>query len=399
MLVSALVLLLVLVSPSLQYVSIELENGSKSLGHNYEDNSLFTYNYAGFDGQLSGYVWQWTTGFPNNGCEYIVPLPYSVKPSLNKWFAMINDIDSCKEKMIKNVRNAGFDLVIGYSNGSSGTSSVPRSLRDDEFPILSITGDYADKLLKKAVTNNPAEAILVEIKVENYDVLLVGMCAGFFVSMVTCSIALLCVIYCKCRSRRGQYSFVRDMNHNDPLRQRYAQARLARQELIESILRQLQEFQEGEDGHHPPLGEERTRALPQMTFAEACQEGMTEEKCAICVEEFEVTDNTRVLPCKHYFHPLCIDPWLIEHSSMCPLCKQSVSQPPREEDGTRQFEHEQRASETSEVDSNDFSTPVAIISPMHPQPAVMQDQTMNYESSSTSSDAPLLSSCPSLNNV
>nr|CAG8475922.1 6290_t:CDS:2 [Entrophospora candida] len=43
--------------------------------------------------------------------------------------------------------------------------------------------------------------------------------------------------------------------------------------------------------------------------------------CAICLEDFDDGDELRFLPCKHEYHAECIDPWLIEKSSLCPLCK------------------------------------------------------------------------------
>ena len=41
--------------------------------------------------------------------------------------------------------------------------------------------------------------------------------------------------------------------------------------------------------------------------------------CSVCVEDFEKGQDLRVLPCKHRFHPECIDPWLLNVSGTCPL--------------------------------------------------------------------------------
>ncbi|KAF4983121.1 hypothetical protein FZEAL_1388 [Fusarium zealandicum] len=43
--------------------------------------------------------------------------------------------------------------------------------------------------------------------------------------------------------------------------------------------------------------------------------------CSICTEDFTVGEDVRVLPCKHQFHPACVDPWLINVSGTCPLCR------------------------------------------------------------------------------
>ena len=47
--------------------------------------------------------------------------------------------------------------------------------------------------------------------------------------------------------------------------------------------------------------------------------------CAICLDDFEVDVTTvRELPCNHIFHPDCIDSFLKDISSLCPMCKKSV---------------------------------------------------------------------------
>ncbi|KAK3393512.1 hypothetical protein B0H63DRAFT_458386 [Podospora didyma] len=48
--------------------------------------------------------------------------------------------------------------------------------------------------------------------------------------------------------------------------------------------------------------------------------------------------DVRKLPCRHLFHPICIDPWLLDFSVTCPLCRVDlkataarhlVAEPPR----------------------------------------------------------------------
>lgn len=48
------------------------------------------------------------------------------------------------------------------------------------------------------------------------------------------------------------------------------------------------------------------------------------ETCPICIVDFEEGDDLRILPCEghHVFHQSCVDPWLLELSSSCPLCRQ-----------------------------------------------------------------------------
>ncbi|CAG7854752.1 SubName: Full=Uncharacterized protein {ECO:0000313/EMBL:CCA66343.1} [Serendipita indica DSM 11827] len=48
------------------------------------------------------------------------------------------------------------------------------------------------------------------------------------------------------------------------------------------------------------------------------------QTCPICIVDFEEGDDVRVLPCegKHRFHKDCVDPWLLELSSSCPICRE-----------------------------------------------------------------------------
>jgi hypothetical protein len=43
--------------------------------------------------------------------------------------------------------------------------------------------------------------------------------------------------------------------------------------------------------------------------------------CSICTEDFSKGEEVRVLPCNHKFHPDCVDPWLLNVSGTCPLCR------------------------------------------------------------------------------
>jgi Ring finger domain len=49
-----------------------------------------------------------------------------------------------------------------------------------------------------------------------------------------------------------------------------------------------------------------------------------QENCSICLCNFENNQQMKTLPCKHVFHPKCVDAWLIEHLS-CPLCVRKIT--------------------------------------------------------------------------
>ena len=50
-----------------------------------------------------------------------------------------------------------------------------------------------------------------------------------------------------------------------------------------------------------------------------------ETLCPICLEDFIPHQTTvRSLPCHHIYHPTCIDTFLLDNSSLCPVCKAKV---------------------------------------------------------------------------
>lgn len=63
-------------------------------------------------------------------------------------------------------------------------------------------------------------------------------------------------------------------------------------------------------------------AMAESANAQASSEQGDEHLgCSICTEDFHVGEDVRVLPCHHQFHPGCVDPWLVNVSGTCPLCR------------------------------------------------------------------------------
>lgn len=67
------------------------------------------------------------------------------------------------------------------------------------------------------------------------------------------------------------------------------------------------------------------------TTADGCsnheQTDMNSNKycCSICLENYEIGDQKKILPCFHNFHEKCADQWLIRNGS-CPICKHRLNQ-------------------------------------------------------------------------
>ncbi|KAI3785494.1 hypothetical protein L1987_44613 [Smallanthus sonchifolius] len=53
-----------------------------------------------------------------------------------------------------------------------------------------------------------------------------------------------------------------------------------------------------------------------------------EEKCAICVEEYQADKLIGILPCKHTYHEECIKNWF-KKKKECPICRELRSGSPR----------------------------------------------------------------------
>jgi hypothetical protein len=63
-----------------------------------------------------------------------------------------------------------------------------------------------------------------------------------------------------------------------------------------------------------------TSSHPQLHAAHFSQ-----ATCPICLEDYVSGESTvRELPCRHLFHPECVDSFLRQNSSLCPMCKKSV---------------------------------------------------------------------------
>lgn len=63
----------------------------------------------------------------------------------------------------------------------------------------------------------------------------------------------------------------------------------------------------------PPAQKEAVEALATVKNDEIIQ-------CSVCLDDCEIGDDVKEMPCRHRFHKGCILPWLELHSS-CPICR------------------------------------------------------------------------------
>lgn len=82
---------------------------------------------------------------------------------------------------------------------------------------------------------------------------------------------------------------------------------------LEQLLQHLAENDPNRYGT-PPAKKEAVEAIPTVTVNEKSVQ------CSVCLDDFEVGNEVKEMPCKHMFHDKCIIPWLELHST-CPVCR------------------------------------------------------------------------------
>ncbi|VFQ88481.1 unnamed protein product [Cuscuta campestris] len=94
----------------------------------------------------------------------------------------------------------------------------------------------------------------------------------------------------------------------------------------------------------PPAPEFIIDAIPKIQISESHL--INDKACSVCLEEFEVGEEARELPCKHIYHSECIVPWLRLHNS-CPVCRNDVDE---------NIAENETAETTQSSDRNDVAT-------------------------------------------
>ncbi|OIW02137.1 hypothetical protein TanjilG_06732 [Lupinus angustifolius] len=107
---------------------------------------------------------------------------------------------------------------------------------------------------------------------------------------------------------------------------------------LENLFRELGSSKSG----HPPASKESIEAIPSVEIV-----GSDDlDECVVCLEEFEVGGVAKVMPCKHKFHPNCIEKWLGIHGN-CPVCRYQM--PVEEKDGGMKRDEEEGRGERRRV--------------------------------------------------
>lgn len=221
---------------------------------------------------------------PSNGCTTLTNSPRP-EHALFSSFVVMERGDCTFEKKVRNAQAAGFNAVIVYNN-------------EENNDLVTMSGDSGGiHIYAVFVTKSAGETILnyadddttscyIRRSFENtaWSVMAVS-----FISLLAISAVL------------ATFFFVR--RH----RLRHIGNRLVQP--------------------REPLGMSSTqvKALPSIVFKCVGDGNGTAETCAICLEDYEIGDKLRILPCQHEFHTVCIDQWLMTRRPFCPVCKRDAN--------------------------------------------------------------------------
>jgi E3 ubiquitin-protein ligase RNF115/126 len=95
------------------------------------------------------------------------------------------------------------------------------------------------------------------------------------------------------------------------------------QEGLDRIVSQLME-QTATSNAPGPASQADIDALPRKHVSEDMLGPEHRAECSICMDEVNIGEEVTELPCKHWFHHMCVSAWLTEHDT-CPHCRQSIS--------------------------------------------------------------------------
>ena len=79
-------------------------------------------------------------------------------------------------------------------------------------------------------------------------------------------------------------------------------------------------------GQTHTASQQQIKELESQTY-ESVQTNTKEknsEYCTICQDDYNSDSLVKILPCEHFFHSECIEPWLLNCSALCPICRKNT---------------------------------------------------------------------------
>ncbi|KAG8073610.1 hypothetical protein GUJ93_ZPchr0006g46309 [Zizania palustris] len=233
------------------------------------------------------------TAEPLNACS---PLTSKADKGSPSPFALIIRGGCSFDEKVKNAQDAGFKAAIVYDNENSGVLISMAGSSSDIHIYAVFISKASGEVLKKFSGHADVEVwILPTFENPAWSIMAIS-----FISLLAMSAVLATCFFVR---RHG-------------------------------IRRDQPRIPEVREFHG--MSSQLVKAMPSLIFMKV-QENCTSTSstCAICLEDYNVGEKLRVLPCHHKFHAACVDLWLTSWRTFCPVCKRDastgISNPPASE--------------------------------------------------------------------
>uniref|UniRef100_A0A1Y9H2I6 RING-type domain-containing protein n=1 Tax=Anopheles dirus TaxID=7168 RepID=A0A1Y9H2I6_9DIPT len=213
---------------------------------------------------------------PPDGCSTMQPAPSNVT---SKFAVVIARYNCSFEIKVRNAQQAGYAMVIVHNVGSNDLEHMSANHPQDLLIPSVFVGESSGRSIIEAYLYDREYALVITddipFNISNNLIIPFAIVVGLCFMIMRALQVLFMIIRCVRERRRQQ-------RHRLPAR----------------VLRRI----------------------GIVKFAK----GMSFETCAICLEDFAENERLRVLPCRHAYHAICIDPWLTKNRRVCPICKRRV---------------------------------------------------------------------------
>ncbi|KAJ4751847.1 E3 ubiquitin-protein ligase [Rhynchospora pubera] len=220
---------------------------------------------------------------PLDACS---PLKNLLVDSSTSHFALIIRGGCSFQTKVRMAQAAGFDMAIVYNDKSGKWLLIMEGDTENiEIPAIFISLKSGETLMDYAGQTGVDVTITANYYVQD-GFTLKGVEKVIIAALLTVSVASICILLILC------VMFVRDSR-----------------ELPTHVLAPVR------------MGRRSVRAMPCVVYNPAVDPNGTNNTCVICLEDYARGEKLRLLPCNHKFHVQCIDKWLTNEQSFCPICK------------------------------------------------------------------------------
>lgn len=229
---------------------------------------------------------------PLDACE---PLTNSsIEESINQPFVLIIRGGCSFEEKVRRAQSAGFKAAIVYNNDDSDLVAMAGT--PGGIFIYAVFVSKASGLKLKKYTGIPSMELWIIPSFENsaWSIMAIS-----FISLLAMSAVLATCFFVR------RHRIRRERPHASRVREFHG------------------------------MSSRLVKAMPSLIFTAVLEDNCTSATCAICLEDYNVGDKLRILPCRHKFHTICVDAWLTSWRTFCPVCKRdartTTGEPPASE--------------------------------------------------------------------